>query len=242
MHESLLFFLGLITGFVGTNTGGSALVTVPLLISLGVPPHAAVATSKVATVGSMVAGLSQFHKHGKVDYQLAIPACVFAIAGSLIGAYLLLIVPFPLLRKSVGISTLLLTGFSLLKKQQVNAKIHSRGLKVFGYFLFFITGLLGGFFGGQAILATYVFLIIFNKTLIESIGTRKVTGLAIALPSVMFYAAHDMIYWPWALVLVSGTLIGSFFGSQYAIKKGDLWVKKIFMAISTLLSVKLLFF
>jgi uncharacterized membrane protein YfcA len=242
MHEITLFLLGLTTGFIGTNTGGSALVTVPILVSLGIPPQSAVATARVATVGTMVAGLSQFHKAGKVDYRLALPACFFAVIGSLTGAQLLLLLPHAVLQQSIGILTLAFTLLSFLKKAQNFEKPPDVGIRTIGYALFFFTGLVGGFFGGQAILATYIFVLIFNKTLSESVGTRKVTGLAVALPSLFFYGVHGIIEWQWACCLVGGTLIGSFFGSQYALKKGDAWLKYLFTVVSVALSVKLIFF
>lgn len=34
-----LVFLGIIMGFVGTNTGGSVFLTVPVMIWLGIPPQ-----------------------------------------------------------------------------------------------------------------------------------------------------------------------------------------------------------
>ncbi|MCC8398777.1 MAG: TSUP family transporter, partial [Rickettsia endosymbiont of Labidopullus appendiculatus] len=73
-HDSivfLLFILGLITGFIGTNTGGSVLVTVPIMIWLGISPQSAIASARVASIGTMVAGLRQFYKNGKVDFYLA---------------------------------------------------------------------------------------------------------------------------------------------------------------------------
>jgi uncharacterized protein len=219
--EFLLFFLGLGTGFIGTNTGGSTLVTIPLMISLGIPPQSAVATARVATVGTMVAGLRQFHKKGMVDYQLALPGALCAIIGSLCGAYLLLVVPIHLLQKCIGILTLLFTLLSFLKKKESTNLPPSQPMRYIGYGSFFLTGLIGGFFGGQAILATYVFLLIFNKSLLESIGTRKITGLA---------------------VLILGTLIGSTIGSRFALEKGDAWIQPLFTLVSIGLSLKLIFF
>lgn len=242
LYEVLLFLLGLATGFVGTNTGGSALVTVPALISLGIAPQAAIATTRFATVGTMVSGLTQFHKAGKVDYQLALPACFFAIAGSLTGAQALFILPSALLQKCIGILTLIFTAVSFAKKQNGLEKPLDIKLRIVGYALFFFTGFVGGFFGGQSILATYIFVLIFNKTLSESVGTRKVTGLAVAVPSLYFYGLKGIIQWQWACCLVGGTLIGSYFGSQYAIKKGDLALKYLFAITSSCLSIKLIFF
>ena len=242
IYEVILFFLGLVTGFVGTNTGGSALVTVPVLVSLGIPPQSAIATARVASVGTMISGLSQFHRAGKVDYKLALPACLFAVLGSLTGAQLLLEIPPSLLQKFIGALTLFFTGLSFAKKAQGSEGQNDLRIRVFGYSLFFFTGLVGGFFGGQAILATYVYVLIFNKTLTESIGTRKVTGLAVALPSLLFYGVHGIIEWQCASCLVGGTLIGSYFGTQFAIKQGDVWLKYLFVIVSSLLSIRLVFF
>ncbi len=93
-HEWLtgagLVFLGIITGFVGTNTGGSVFLTVPVMIWLGIAPQSSIATARLASVGTMVAGLRHFHQQGKVDYALAIPAAVLGLAGALGGASLLL--------------------------------------------------------------------------------------------------------------------------------------------------------
>lgn len=242
IYDVLLFLLGLVTGFVGTNTGGSSLVTVPVLISLGITPQAAIATTRVAAVGTMVSGLTQFHKAGKVDYRLALPACFFAIAGSLAGAQALFIVPPELLQKCIGVLTLIFTAISFVKKQDGLERPLSPKLRMVGYALFFFTGFVGGCFGGQSILAAYIFALIFNKTLLESVGTRKVIGLAVAVPSVYFYGLNGIIQWQYACCLIGGTLIGSYFGSQYAISKGDLWLKYLFTIVSTCFSINLIFF
>ncbi|WP_256534834.1 TSUP family transporter [Pseudomonas sp. 35 E 8] len=76
-HEWLtgagLVLLGVITGFIGTNTGGSVFLTVPVMIWLGIPPQSSIATARLASVGTMFAGLRHFHNSGKVDYRLAAP-------------------------------------------------------------------------------------------------------------------------------------------------------------------------
>ena len=81
--------LGVITGFIGTNTGGSVFLTVPVMIWLGIPPQSSIATARLASVGTMFAGLRHFHNSGKVDYRLAAPAAALGLAGALIGASLL---------------------------------------------------------------------------------------------------------------------------------------------------------
>lgn len=119
-HEWLtgagLVLLGVITGFIGTNTGGSVFLTVPVMIWLGIPPQSSIATARLASVGTMFAGLRHFHNSGKVDYRLAAPAAALGLAGALFGASLLVQIDPALLHKIIGGLTLLLVALSLIRK------------------------------------------------------------------------------------------------------------------------------
>ncbi len=242
MSEILLFFLGLLTGFIGVNSGGSALMNVPIMIFFGLPPQSAIATSRIAAVGSMAAGLHQFHKMGKVDYAIAAKTAIFSAIGSVLGAYLLLSVPTHWLERSIALLTISFTLLSFLRKKETEYTPPSRLATTVGYLSFLLTGVIAGFFGGQGVLATYLYLFFFNKSFSESVGTRKVSGLAAALPALCLYGFNGIIHWTASLSLVAGSLFGSVFGSRYALKKGDAWIQRLFTTVSILLSVKMLFF
>lgn len=236
----LLFVLGLLTGFIGTNTGGSAFITVPIMIWLGIAPQSAIASARVASVGTMVAGAREFHRQGKVDYKLAVPAALLGLVGSVFGAAVLLKIGASALHKAIGILTLAMVVLSLVKKPKAHHEPISRGRAAFGYGLFTLIGMVGGFFGGQAKLATYVFILIFNKTVSESVGTRKISGLVISLGSLAVYGFSQIINWHFGLSLVIGTLIGSSVGARYALKKGDQWMERLLNVIVVLLALRLL--
>ena len=245
MHSQLittlfLFALGLLTGFIGTNTGGSAFLTVPIMIWLGIAPQSAIASARVASVGTMVAGAREFHRQGKVDYKLAVPAALLGLIGSVCGAAVLLKIDAATLHKVIGILTLLMVILSLTKKPKPFHAPVSKGRAAFGYGLFTIIGMVGGFFGGQAKLATYVFILIFNKTVSESVGTRKISGLVISLGSLAVYGFSQIINWQFGLSLVIGTLIGSSAGARYALKKGDEWMERLLNVVVVLLALRLL--
>lgn len=238
-----LFALGLVTGFIGTNTGGSALITIPVMVLLGISPQSAIASARVASLGTMLAGLRQFHQKGKVDYLLAFPAAILGSVGAIAGAVLMVSVSEHILQQGIGILTLVLCSFSLLFRRRVKADLDKKPLlleKVAGYLLFLLAGMLGGFFGGQAIIATYIFTLFFHKTMSESIGTRKVSGLAISVAAIFIYGWHGSIHWLFALSLISGTLIGSTFGSRYGLKKGDKWMESLFTVVVVLLALTLI--
>lgn len=235
-----LFALGILTGFIGTNTGGSAFLTVPLMIWLGIAPQSAIASARVASVGTMVAGLRQFHRQGKVDYKLAAPAAILGLIGSVCGAAILLKVNASILHKIIGALTLAMVILSLVKRPKPSRQPISKWRAALGYGLFTVIGMVGGFFGGQAKLATYVFILVFNKSVSESVGTRKISGLVISLGSLAVYGFSEIIDWRFGLSLVAGTLIGSSAGARYALKKGDEWMEKLLNVIVVALALRLL--
>ncbi|MDF2529544.1 MAG: putative rane protein [Gammaproteobacteria bacterium] len=236
-----LFFLGFVTSFVGTNTGGSSLITIPAMIAMGLPSAAAIASARMTAIGTSIAGLRQFHKKGKVDYNTAWPAAILSVIGAGVGALVLTHMPEALLIKIIGVLTLVLLATSYIIKTHLKLGPEpTRTKKMVGYSLFLFTSILGGFYGGQGILTTYIFVIFFHKTLSESAGTRKITALATAIAAALIFGFHNLINW-WAVAaLMAGTVIGSSLGAAYALKKGDAWLEKIFNIVAVLLAVKLL--
>ncbi|NHL65987.1 sulfite exporter TauE/SafE family protein [Burkholderia ambifaria] len=237
---TLLFVLGLFTGFIGTNTGGSAFLTVPIMIWLGISPQSAIASARVASVGTMVAGLREFHRQGKIDYKLALPAAILGLMGSVAGAAILIKIDANILHKLIGGLTLIMVALSLTKKPKPHGQAISSVRAAAGYGLFIFIGMVGGFFGGQAKLATYVFILIFNKTVSESVGTRKISGLVISLGSLAVYGVSQIINWRFGLSLVAGTLIGSTLGARYALKMGDEWMEKLLNIVVVMLALRLI--
>ncbi|ROM89065.1 sulfite exporter TauE/SafE family protein [Pseudomonas brassicacearum] len=236
-----LVILGVITGFVGTNTGGSVFLTVPVMIWLGIPPQSSIATARLASVGTMVAGLRHFHNKGKVDYVVAIPAAALGLLGALVGASLLLQIDPSLLHRIIGLLTLLLVALSLTKKPSSPDTTPSMARRLLGYILFIPIGMIGGLFGGQAKLSTYLYIIFFKKTISESVGTRKVGGLVLSIGSLMIFGVSGIINWQYGCCLIIGTLLGANAGSKFALKKGDEWMETVFNIVVIGLALKMLF-
>lgn len=237
-----LFILGFVTSFVGTNTGGSSLVTIPVMIAMGLPPTVAIASARVTSIGTLFAGIRAFHKQKKVDYKIALPAALLSVVGASTGAIIMAHVPATVLMRIVGILTIGLLCFSyFFRKRKYHQKPVTQKQKIVGYGLFLLTSMIGGFYGGQGIITTVIFILFFNKTMSESAGTRKVSALAGNIAPCIIYAFYHFIDWPIVGALMCGTVLGSTAGAHYALKKGDAWMEKLFMIVSALLAIKLLF-
>ena len=52
----IIFLVGIGASIYGTIIGGSSLITIPLLILMGLPPHTALGTDRVGIIGLLMAG------------------------------------------------------------------------------------------------------------------------------------------------------------------------------------------
>jgi uncharacterized membrane protein YfcA len=239
----LVFVVGVLAAFIGTNTGGSGLLTIPSLIFFGLPPHVAIATSRLGSVGQIGGGIFKFNKGGKVDAKLGLQLAGVSILGALLGAYALLVVSEELLGKLVGLFILVTLVFLLLKRDAGVRKSEKPAFpKHVSYFLFFLVAFWGGFFGGgTGIFATYILIFGFNQTFLESAGTRKIPGVVMVGLSLAIFALSGIVEWIPGFALMAGTAVGSYAGAGHAIKKGDGWVRGLFVVVALASAIKLIF-
>ncbi len=92
----------------GTLVGGSSLITIPLLILMGLPPHTAIGTDRFGTTGIGLAGLYSFHRKGMMRYRLAFIVGIPCLLGGFIGANLALQISPELLKKFIVALTVIL--------------------------------------------------------------------------------------------------------------------------------------
>ena len=78
----MLFLAGLIDA-IG---GGGGLISLPAYLLAGIPVHQAVATNKLSNSCGTALVTFRFIKNKLINFKLAIPSVIAAIAGSSIGA------------------------------------------------------------------------------------------------------------------------------------------------------------
>ena len=240
----VIIIVGLFTGFYGTISGGGALLTIPALIFVGLPPQIAVATNRFAWLGIGTTGIYRFAKDKKVLFNIGWPLAIFAAAGSLIGATLLLQIQEDLLQKIIAILLILIAIVAIIKKDLDFSKIKfkpSKNKKIIGYILSFVVGLYGGFFGAAwATFFTCILIFCFGLTFLESAGTRKIAGMAYSLVAIAIFIYFGKIHFIYAILLFITQGIGSYLGASYAIHKGENFAKIIFIIVAIISGIKLL--
>jgi uncharacterized protein len=241
----VMFGASAIGSTYGTLVGGGSLITIPLLILMGLPPHTAIGTDRLGLIGSGLAGLYSFHRKGMINYRLAFIIGIPYLVGAFIGANLSLQISPELLKKFIVALTVILLiivvvnprlGVVVAAKRSVTAGRH-----VLGAFLFLAVGIYSGFYGGGAgTLLSYIMILVFRQTFLESAANIKVASILSPVISGATYAYHGAIHLPLALAMFAGSCIGSYVGAQYSDRIGNVWIKRLFIGVILIMVMKLL--
>jgi uncharacterized membrane protein YfcA len=241
----LTAILGFSSGFVGSIVGGFGIISIPGLIFLGLAPQFAIATTRFATIGATLVGIHNYKKAGKIDFKLSLKIMIAISLGTFIGSNLLLMISNEVLGKLIGIA-LLPMSFLILYKKKLGTENSVKEVvgkeKLFGYLIFIIIGIWGGMITGGGILTIYMFLIVFRKSFLESVGTLHLMGLAFVIISVPVFAIFNLINYSLGFILMVSATFGGYVGSSLALKKGDKWVRIFFLIVVLVSAVKLLWF
>src|SRR5690606_35161372 len=81
-----LMGVGMLAGFVDAIAGGGGMITVPALLSAGLPPVAALGTNKMQSVVGTGMAVLTYWRRGFVNLPALIPAIALTFAGSFCGA------------------------------------------------------------------------------------------------------------------------------------------------------------
>ena len=244
-HIVLLFGAALVAGALNSIAGGGSFVSFPLLLFLGIPSVQANASNTVALWPGTLASTGAYRKSLSAGLlRRMLPLVLSTVAGSLVGAWLLLhtrqrtfdrLVPWLLLS-----GTLLfcargkVSGWASGSQQARDPSGKTLAL------LTSVQGLLGiyiGYFGAGVGIVMMPLLVLMGIDDIHSmsgIRTLLVTsGNAVAVT--LFIAAHAVL-WPIVLVMTLGAILGGYAGAHAAQKLQPKTVGNLVIAIGFAMS------
>ena len=239
----ILFVVGMIAGCVSSIAGGSGLITFPVLLSIGLPPTIANATNFVSVLMGNAAALPAYVRElGKYRGPALRMVCA-GLAGGGIGSVMLLnssdtlfleLVPW-----LISAATLL---FALSGKIKVFVSTKKIGFATLnsplGYVLVFIVSIYGGYFGaGLGVILLATLSIIGFTNFHEANALKNLTNTMIGLLGVIIYAFAGLISWPHALILMTGSAVGGYFGVRLARFVPQLWLSNCIVVLGVILSI-----
>lgn len=237
----IVFFL---TAVISVVTGGTSLITVPVMMQCGVEPHVAVATNMLALVFLSLGGTVPFVK-SRAFRDRRLPWLVaLTLISSDFGALLLVKVPSRAMPLVVSGAMIVVTVFSLANRDAglpESAGRTSRTSIGLGYVTTSLLGIYGGFFsGGYVALLTSAYIAFFRMTFIEAVAVTKLLNLASSFVATAVFAAEGLIEWKLGLALGVVSFAGAVLGAVLARRMSDVLLRRVFLAAVIILAIRTL--
>ena len=257
--ERFLQFLAIIltsviAGVMNAIAGGGTLLTFPALISLGVSPIVANATSTVALWPGAVSSMWGYRDELSGARRWAIGFAVPSLLGGGIGAWLLLRTPPA--RFAALVPWLVLSATALFMLQPVVVRAIRRGRSselddvdahltvttdhtatgslpsagVMGCQV--LVGIYGGYFGAGVGIFTLAVLGFMGLTNIHRMnGLKNWGGLCMNAVAALMFAFTSLVSWPIALTMAAGSIAGGYIGSRAAQRTPQRYVRRAVITI-----------
>lgn len=244
----LLFVAAVVGGTLNAVAGGGSFLTFPALIFVGVPPIQANATSTVAIWPGSVASTGAYRRELAQQRRSLLYLMVgTSLIGGVLGAILLLNTPastFESLLPYLLLTATLLFTFS----GQITATLHVRSIgkgRISPVRLIvlsvaqFIIAAYGGYFGGGIgilMLSTLAMMGIEDNIHVLN-GLKTLLASCINGVAVITFIIARAVFWPQAILMIVGAIIGGYGGAYYARKIDPRLVRYFVIAVGLAMTI-----
>ncbi len=242
----IISVVGFFLGIIGAIIGSTLLILVPLLHFFGLPIHAALGTGKISVLSRDLIPIFEFKKHKLINFKILVPFIISGIVFSFLGTELILSLSEKIVTITMGLFMIIISLIILLNP---NIGLIKKKIKLSNKTLAFsaISGASIGFYqgifgGGANVFIIFAFVIIFGNTFLKAVANSKIPNLIFALISSLVFVVKGYINWAFAIPLMITTAMGAYFGAKLAIKKGNKFIRLLFVGLVIVMVIRLLFF
>lgn len=240
----LIFAIGLAAGFININAGGGSMLTIPVLIFLGYPSAVANGTNRIAIMVESIIAVANFKSKGYFDWKLGLKLGVPALIGAIIGSSIAVDMSDEIFNRILAVVMLVVMALIILEPQK-KLMNYSESLtlktQITAVIVFFIIGVYGGMIQvGVGFLMIAGLALITGSSLVNVNSLKTFIVAVYMLASLLVFVANGRVDWLAGLILGAGDGLGAYFGSNFAVKKGDKWIKIILLIAILFMSAKLL--
>lgn len=219
----LAFMSSVLSGVAG---GGGGFIMAPYWLAIGLTPSQGATTGAYMAIGMGASSSYAFRHYGYLadDKPLIIAVLAITFFASIVGPFFLHEIPINSFKLALACLTLFSIPFLFVKP-----KIRKLSMRntVAGYALITIVLLLSSFITSSAfsIIVSIILIQLFGTTTLQSIALRRLISIVQSCVIFIILVALGNLIWQQAIAGLIGSLLGSYIGTRFAIKRGEDFAK-----------------
>tara|TARA_R110000744_G_scaffold29968_1_gene71188 strand:- start:273 stop:1055 length:783 start_codon:yes stop_codon:yes gene_type:complete len=236
--------VGFVAGLIDAIAGGGGMLTVPTLLTSGLPPHVALGTNKLAaSFGSFTASFTFYRKNlfNPKYWRLAI---ITTAIGAILGTIIVNFLSVEFLDKYIPVLIVMTAIYTLLSKS-VTSEIQGLPIKTINIkFKQVVQGLILGFYDGVAGPGTGAFWVsssnaIYRINILLSSGLARSTNFVSNFFSLLTFIYLGHVNFVLGISMGIFIMLGAWVGAHWAIKFGSKFIRPVFITVVILMSINL---
>jgi len=228
--------------FVDSIGGGGGIISVPVYLLAGLPPHFALGTNKLSSTLGTVVSTFRYVKNKYVDWALAAPAIVLALIGSWFGTRLQLMADEKYLQY-VLLGVLPVVAVVLLRKKsfpETRGEMNTAARYAVISAASLVIGTYDGFYGpGTGTFLLLVFCHLAKMDVRSASGNMKLVNLASNIGALATALMAGKVLVPIGVIAAAFSIAGHYIGAGLTIKNGTKIVRPVIIVVLLLLAVKI---
>jgi uncharacterized membrane protein YfcA len=244
----LLGLAAVLAGLVDAVVGGGGLIQLPALFSVFPQslPATLFGTNKLAAVWGTAVAARTYAKRLSLDWSIALPAAIAALAFAFLGARSVSEFPPDILRKvlpfvllAVAVYVFRRKDFGTEPREDVPISMSAARKRGLALAIGSVIGFYDGFFGpGTGSFLIFLFVRVFYLDFLQASAVAKVVNVACNLAALAWFGAAGYVIWQLGLMMAVCNIAGALIGTRLAMWGGTGFVRKLFLVVVGLLIIK----
>jgi len=236
-----LLAIAFVAGFVDSVAGGGGLIMMPMLLTIGLQPHMALGTNKLASTLGTTISAGVYIKKRFFNPRLWLLTIVSTFIGALIGTFTAWIMSSDALKKIIPVFIILVAVYVLLPcRKQTHRPVTKPGKRsdiALGSLLGFYDGFIGP---GTGSFWVSMSMLIYKIDIMQASAIARSMNFVSNIVSCLTFMALSSVNYSMGLSLGLALMLGSYIGVHSALKYGITYVKYFFVTIAALLALRLI--
>jgi uncharacterized membrane protein YfcA len=237
-------FFSFLGGFIDAVVGGGGLIQLPsLLLNFPTSPLPTLfGTNKIAALSGTSIAAYQYSKKVKFNIKLLVITGFCALIASFLGAQLLIKIQSNSLKPVVLLVLIIIAIYTFFKKDLGAEKVKKIPLNeqlFYGAIIGVVVGFYDGFFGpGTGSFLVLGFVLIVGFDFLNASAYAKIINCFTNIGALIVFIKNKNYLIEIAVIMAISNIAGAFWGSKMALKKGNQFIRKIFLVVVILMILR----